>query len=282
MTMYISATFKELTRKRVFLVTIILTFIFLILFAIGIRELVGIVGEENLQSPAQRLMNGLVLMVLGLFFAQFLAAFFVLFSAMGTVTGELESGLLLAVAARPIPRWKLYLAKWLGLAVWITVYSTILFVSIVWTIHSQAGLPLLMGDLLRGLGIFLWMPLLLLSLTMLGSVYLPMLGNGICSALLYGFALFCGLVEGLLSYGGGNPTVEKFILLIGLLLPTDSVYRRSLYETTGGADWASLAIADMGPFSVPSVPSNAFLLYTVGYAAILLLLGCRAFSRKDL
>ena len=279
MTMYISATFKELTRKRVFLVTLILTFLFLALFAFGVRELSGMAGQN---SPAERLMTSMVLMVLGLFFAQFLAAFFVLFSAMGTVTGEQENGLLLAVAARPIPRWKLYLAKWLGHAVWITVYTTALFVSVVWTIHSLAGLPVLAEDLLRGLGLFLWMPLLLLTLTMLGSVYLPMLGNGICAALLYGFALFIGLVEGVSTYEGSQPALEKFVLLTGLLLPTDSVYRRSLYEVLGGADWAGLATADMGPFSMPSIPSNAFLLYTVGYAAVLLLLGCRAFSRKDL
>lgn len=281
MTMYISATFKELTRKRVFLVTLILTFCFLVLFAFGIRELTGIT-MQNQESAAERMLNSMVMMVLGLFFAQFLAAFFVLFSSMGIITGEQENGLLLAVAARPIPRWKLYLAKWLGHAVWIAVYSTVLYVSMVWTIHSVAGLPVLMDELLRGLGLFIWMPLLLLSLSMLGSVYLPMLGNGICAALLYGFALFTGLVEGVASYGTAHPALEKFILLTGLLLPTDSVYRRSLYELMGGADFAGIAISDMGPFSITSVPSNAFLLYTVAYAAVLLLLGCRAFSRKDL
>lgn len=281
MTMYISAVFKELTRKRVFLVTLILTFVFLILFAFGVRELAGAV-ELNQGSPAERLMNSMVLMVLGLFFAQFLTAFFVLFSVMGTITGEQENGLLLAVAARPIPRWKLYLAKWLGHAVWIAVYSTVLFVSVVLTINGLTGLPVLAEDLLRGFGLFIWMPLLLLTLTMLGSVYLPMLGNGICAALLYGFALFGGLVEGVSVYEGSSPAMDKFLLLTGLLLPTDSVYKRSLYEVLGGADWAGLMATDMGPFSMPSVPSNAFLLYTAGYAAVLLFLGCRAFSRKDL
>lgn len=281
MTMYISATFRELTRKRVFLVTLILTIIFLVLFAFGVRELAGTDGQ-NQDSPAERLLNSMVLTVLGIFFAQFLAAFFVLFTTMGTVTGEQENGLLLAVAARPIPRWKLYLAKWLGHAVWIAVYSTVLFVSVVWTVHGLAGLPVLAEDMLRGWALFVWMPLLLLTLTMLGSVYLPMLGNGICAALLYGFALFSGLVEGVSAYGGINPAVGKYVLLTGLILPTDSVYRRSLYELLGGADWAGLATSDMGPFSIPSVPSNAFLLYTAGYAIVLLLLGCRAFGRKDL
>ncbi|HZG83702.1 ABC transporter permease subunit [Paenibacillus sp.] len=281
MTMYISATFKELTRKRVFLVTIILTLVFLVLFAFGVREITGM-DRLNPISPAERLLSGMVLMMIGLFFAQFLAAFFVLFSTMGTVTGEQENGLLLAVAARPIPRWKLYLAKWLGHAVWIAAYSAVLFVSVVWTVHSVAGLPILADDLLQGLGLFVWMPLLLLSVTMLGSVYLPMLGNGICAALLYGLALFSGLVEGLTVYEGSHPALDKFFLLTGLLLPTDSVYRRSIYEVVGGADWAGLMTADMGPFSIASVPSNAFLLYTAGYAAVLLWLGCRAFGRKDL
>ncbi|MFM9328061.1 ABC transporter permease subunit [Paenibacillus mesotrionivorans] len=281
MTAYISATFKELTRKRVFLVTLILTALFLILFAFGVRELVG-AGGLGQSSSAERLLNGMVLMVMGLFFAQFLAAFFVLFSAMGTVTGEQESGLLLAVAARPVSRWRLYLSKWLGHAVWIAVYSAILYMSVAWTVHSLAGIPLFAGDLVRGLGLFVWMPLLLLSLTMLGSVYLPMLGNGICAALLYGFALFTGLVEGISIYGDTHPAVQKFFLVTSLLLPTDSVYKRSLYEVLGGADWAGMALSDLGPFSLPSIPSNMYLLYTVGYAAVLLLLGCRAFSRKDL
>jgi len=281
MTMYMTATLKELTRKRVFLVTLILTLIFIVLFAFGVRELTGPSGLTPISS-AERLLNSMVMLVLGLFFSQFLAAFFVLFTTMGTVTGEQESGLLLAVAARPIPRWKLYLAKWLGHAVWIAAYSAILFVAVVWTVRSQTGVPLLMDEVLRSFGLFLWMPLLLLSLTMLGSVYLPMLGNGICSALLYGFALFSGLIEGVASYGDSHPAVGKFVLLTGLILPTDSVYRRSLYELVGGGDWAGLAISDMGPFSIASVPSNAFLLYSVLYAAVLLLLGCRAFSRKDL
>lgn len=281
MTAYIPAIFKELTRKRVFLVTLILTALFLILFAFGVRELAAS-GGAGLNSPAERLLNGMVLMVMGLFFAQFLAAFFVLFSAMGTVTGEQESGLLLAVAARPVSRWRLYLSKWLGHAVWIAVYSAILYISVAWTVHSIAGLPLFAADLLRGLGLFIWMPLLLLSLTMLGSVYLPMLGNGICAALLYGFALFTGLVEGISIYGDTHPAVQKFFLVTSLLLPTDSVYKRSLYEVLGGADWAGMAVSDLGPFSIPSLPSNMYLLYTVGYVAILLLLGCRAFGRKDL
>ncbi len=281
MTMYIAATLKELTRKRVFLVTLIVTSVFLILFAFGIRELAD-TSLQNAVSPAGRLLSSMVMIVLGLFFAQFLAAFFVLFSAMGTVTGEQENGLLLAVAARPMPRWKLYLAKWLGHAVWVAAYSAVLFLAVVWAVHSQTGLPILAGDLLRGLGLFVWMPLVLLAVTMLGSVYLPMLGNGICAALLYGFSLFSGLVEGVTVYGGGHPALDKFVFLIDLLLPTDAVYKRGLYELLGGADWAGLALADMGPFSMPNVPSDAYLLYTLAYTALLLALGCRAFGKKDL
>ncbi len=281
MTVYITATFKELTRKRVFLVTLMISALFLLLFAFGVRGMASI-AEQNQVSPASWLMTSLVLTVLGLFFAQFLSAFFVFFTAMGTVTGEQENGLLLAVAARPIPRWKLYLAKWLGHAVWIAGYSSALFLTIIGTLHAFAGLPVLAADVLRGLGLFVWMPLLLLTITMLGSVYLPMLGNGICAALLYGFALFNGLIEGVSSYGQIHPAIEKSTFLTGLLIPTDLVYRRSLYEVLGGSEWASLTVADMGPFSITSVPSNAFLLYTAGYAGVLLLLGCRAFSRKDL
>lgn len=120
-------------------------------------------------------------------------------------------------------------------AVWILVYSAALFWSLVGIVHGFGHYPLDLRVLLRSFVLFEWLPLLLLSISMLGSVYLPTLGNGIASALLFAFALFSGILEGMMKNGSTYPGVEKFNLLASLLVPTDGVFRRMAYELIDGS-----------------------------------------------
>lgn len=283
MTAFISLTRKELMRKRVFVATLLLGMLFLGLYGFGVQRMFQWL-HRNSAEIVEQYMNSLILLHLGLFFGQFAVAFFVIFSTMGTLSGERESGLLLAVLARPLPRWKLYMGKWIGHAVWILLFSAAIFWAIVGIVHAFGRYPLDPGILLRAFALFEWIPLLLLSLSMLGSVYLPTLGNGIASALLFATALFCGMLEGIMKTSGHFAAVEKFNLLVSLLVPSDSVFRRMTYELIDGSHipWISSASLNLGPFTSPGVPSDAFLLYTAVYLAALLFLGCRAFTKKDI
>ena len=274
---YIALTGKEWVRKRVLYAAVALTALFVGLFAYGVKELSGLQQAE----PLERLLNHVIMLYLGLFFAQFITAFVVLFACMGTLSGERESGLLLAILARPQPRWKIYAAKWIGHAAWLLLFSTLLFGAIVAIIRFNGGFPYEIPMLLKSWALFEAVPLLLLTVTMLGSVYLPTLGNGIFAALLYGFALFSGFLEGI-NAGGAHPAIDKLALLTGLVMPTDAVFRRCMYELIGGGDLPLPSSGELGPFSLAAIPSNAFLLYAACYAALLLLLGFRAFSRKDI
>lgn len=285
MTAYISITLKELLRKRVFIVTLLLSLFYLGFFGFGVERMFHWVSAEPM-GLASSYIYSVTLLYLGLFFGQFVVAFFVFFSTMGTISGEQESGLLLAVLARPLPRWKLYLSKWIGHAVWICVYSAIMFCSIVGIVHAFGQYPLDPGVLIRSFFLFEWLPLLLLSISMLGSVYLPTLGNGIASSLLFAFASFSGMLEGVMKNGNGSAqaAIEKFNLLVSLLVPTDSVFRRMAYELIDGSHlpWMSLSSMNMGPFSSPTVPSAVFIVYTAIYCGLLLLWGCRSFAHKDI
>ncbi|WP_308638028.1 ABC transporter permease [Paenibacillus silvisoli] len=283
--MWISYIGKEWIRKKIGLVTFVLTLLFAGLFSYGSYE----IAKHALDEPnPNALLNGMMLMALGLLFAQMIIAFLILFATMGAISGEVENGQMLAVLARPIPRWKVYLGKYMGSAAWLIVYSIALYLAILLPVHHWLNFPLDAFAILKSLLLFIWAPLLLLALSMLGSVYLPMLGNGVACALLYGLSMFSGFVENIFTIdgdgNGGNATASQISLFFSMLMPSNAMLRRVTYELFAGLDLPIPAdmINSMGPFSTVNVPSMAFVGYTVIYFIVLLAIGCMAFKRKDI
>ncbi len=284
MLIFISMTGKELLRKRVFLITLVMTVLFLSFYTYGTSQIGKM--EEDSMDLLQNYVFGILFLSLGLFFGHMIVAFIVFFSSMGTISGEIENGLLYAMIPRPLPRWKIYLGKWIGFSVWSLLYSAVLFASIVWIVHWQLNFPLDFVSIGRSFLLFEMIPLVLLAVSLLGSIFLPTLGNGVASALLFGLSIFGGMLERLafledqVVYSG----IERFGLMTSLLMPTDSIYRRMTHELTGGLDLplGKEAVNMLGPFANPVVPSGAFVWYSLVYIIVLLWLGCRYFSRKDI
>lgn len=274
---------KELFRKKIVLVTSVLTLLYIALFNFGLYKITH-QPKGFIQLPFQNMLEGVALMSLGLLFGGMIVAFLVFFATMGTISGEVENGLMLAVLARPIPRWKVYLGKYAGIGVWIFLYCTVLFLAIVLPVHYMADVPLQTGALLRSWLIFAWGPLLLLGVSMLGSTYLPMLGNGVACAILYGLSLFSGFAETILNAHGGSSVLSSIALTVSMLMPSNALFSRLTYEIINGLDLPLLPdmMSQLGPFSPTNVPSPAFIGYTFFYLAVLLALGCRAFKRKDI
>ncbi|SFT27910.1 ABC transporter permease [Paenibacillus sp. BC26] len=282
--MWISYAGKELFRKKIWIVSMVLTVLFVGLFCYGLSQIASHTQGELV--PAQALMNGLSFLTLGLIFSQMIIAFLVLFSTMGVISGEVESGLMLAVLARPIPRWKVYLGRYAGIAGWLLIYSILLFLAILLPVHYWLDYPLDVPSALKALLYFVWAPQLLLAVTLLGSIYLPMLGNGVACAMLYGLSLFSGFAENLYAIQGtgANQTASQLSLFISMLMPSNAMLRRITYELFSGLNLPVTTdmIQSLGPFSAINVPSAAFIGYTVIYFILLLGLGCAAFRRKDI
>ena len=117
---------KELFRKKIILITCVLTLCFVALYSWGLWK-ISRMTEGVGDSPVQQLLDRGNGFVAGAAFAQMIAAFLVFFSTMGAVSGEVESGLMLAQLARPIPRWKVYMGKYAGIACWMLLYNAVLF-----------------------------------------------------------------------------------------------------------------------------------------------------------
>ncbi|MDI3327724.1 MAG: hypothetical protein QJR06_04145, partial [Alicyclobacillaceae bacterium] len=165
----------------------------------------------------------------------------------------------------------------LGYTLWGLVYAALVFWSLVGIVHWKLGFPAGDSAVWRAFGLFELIPLVLTTLSLLGSSYLPALGNGVLMVLLFGTGMLGGLLEQILS----NTAMARVGLVTSLFIPTDSLYRRSVFELTGGADLLGGIRLALGPFGSASVASDAFLWYTGIYIAGLLAWGCVRFTRMD-
>src|SRR5215213_1794689 len=109
-------TLREASRRRVLFALAVLTVVLLALSAWGFSRLAAESGGSALTSGEARLTASIVLNLV-MFGYSLIAALGTAFLAGPTVSGESESGVALAVLARPIRRSAYLLGKWLGLVV---------------------------------------------------------------------------------------------------------------------------------------------------------------------
>ncbi len=271
----IGGTWMEILRKRVLLVTVLLSLVTLGLFFafVHLQQSAGN-GSNALGAYA----NSTLAVVVGLYLTHLTVAFLSIFSAAGAISSEIESGLLLAILPRPIPRWQVYLGKWVGYVVWSLLYSAILYWTVIAIVHLQLTYPLHWAELIRAFGMFELIPLVLVSVTMAGSLYLPSLGNGIAMTLLF----MVGVMGGFLGRLTLNPTSgdNKVVLISNLIIPTDAAYHRMVFALMGGSIMPQTPA--LGPFSAQGiVPSMRLIAYTGLYILAFVALGIFFFSHKD-
>jgi ABC-type transport system involved in multi-copper enzyme maturation permease subunit len=107
-------TLREASRRRVLLALGVLTVALLALSGWGFSRLAAESGGSALTSGEARLTASIVLNLV-MFGFSLIAALGTAFLAGPTLSGETESGIALAVLARPVRRSAFLLGKWLGL-----------------------------------------------------------------------------------------------------------------------------------------------------------------------
>ncbi|MEI7026031.1 ABC transporter permease subunit [Paenibacillus sp. y28] len=289
----IGMTWKELIRKRVMLLTLMMTVIFLAAFwfvaqAIGNRNSGAWTDTGSMEFILNQVMLGSMILTLGFFFGSFVIAFLSIFSSVAVVAGEAEQGVLQALLSRPLPRWKWFLGRWIGYVSMGVLYAGLLFACILGVAEYHAAVP---GDavtIMKGFALFALTVPLLVSLSMLGSCYFSAMGNGIVMTMLYSGGLLGGMIEKVVSMNMFRETnvkpLETVSGLLAIAMPADGLQRRMLAELFSLDDVNSFIDlqSTLSLFGGAALPSNSFLIYTVGYALMALLLGTWAFHRKDL
>jgi ABC-type transport system involved in multi-copper enzyme maturation permease subunit len=273
-------TAREALRRRVLLAAFIMSLGFLAIYGIALhfaaKELLA-TGPAGMSELMRREASAQML-YMGLFPASFLVAATAVFAAAGTISSEVDSGVMHGVLSRPIRRTELVLGKFLGLAVMLAVFAAVLNGAIIALAHWQIGAPL--NNWAAGLAVLVLEPMPLLALALLGSTRLPTLANGILCIAVYAIGFIGGLIE---QIGGliQNTTMVNIGIVSSLLMPLDALHRKALSLLL---PQGLLLQSGGGPLGVGAntTPSVWMVVYAILYVAVVVFLATRAFRSRDL
>jgi len=273
-------TLREASRRRVVLAVAGLTVVLLILSGWGFSRVAAEAGGSTLTSGEARLTASIMLNLV-MFGFSLIAALGTAFLAGPTLAGETESGIALAMLARPIRRSAVLLGKWLGLvgfgtgfvvlaglAQCIVVYATVGY----WPPEPAAALAFLAAQ-----------TTVLLTLALLLSTAISPMASGVVAVGLFGATWIAGVV-GAIGGSLGNAAVARVGTVSRMLLPTDGLWRgamRAFQDPTallemGGSD------AEAFPFLSASPLTAAYLVWAAVWVAMIWGLAAASFLRKDL
>jgi len=278
-------TFKEMISKRIFLITIIMTLVFLALYGTAIYFGSKEIPDNGAGTEAFLLQQFVAsqLLGVGLYFSSFITALLAILSSVSAISGEVSSHQIDTWLMRPISRAQFVLGKFFGLALLMIAYAVGLFFSII-LIHQGIGaewmeLAIKPVQMIKAVSVFSIMPFVLIAFGVLLSTRMTTLNAGIVSIILYGATFIGGFIEQV------GAIIEKEILvnigiIMSLIFPIDSMYRKMTILLFDTAD-NPLSLAQGGMFTSISNPSNVMIWYAVLYGILAVLLSIYSFTKRD-
>jgi ABC-type transport system involved in multi-copper enzyme maturation permease subunit len=275
-------TFDEALRRKMIWAVLLLSAAFLALYAFGfhlLRNDIVTFDEQRGGRPNDVLpydVQASAMVLLGLYTVNFLAGIMTIFAAVGSISGEIESGTLHAVIPKPLARWEIISGKYLGFLAMIAAYLSLMVIGVVMT--SRLIGKYTPPNITHGLWLLILVSSILLSLTMLGSTIFSTMANGVIVFMLYGMAVTGGLVEQI-GNALDNDTMVKIGILTSLVVPSDSIWKLASYVVQ-----PSMAVNLIGPnpFGTSAPPSDLAVRYAFLYCATLVIASMLVFRRRDI
>ena len=269
-------TVREAQRRRLIWVALGLGVVFVALYAIGFHF---IWGEASQDMGGFSLIQSQVFtnffLTAGLYVVNFLAVMMAVLTSVGTVSGEISSHTVQALATKPIKRWEILIGKWLGYAGMLAIFVLALGAGIVLVIWRTSGfLPAGWMVTLFYLVLESW---IVLSVSLLGGTFLSTIANGVVAFMLYGMAFIGGWVEQLGSLLGSHAAVNVGIVT-SLIMPCEAMWRRGSYLMQPSV----IRGLPSNPFSTASAPSAAMVVYAALYMAAAVGAALWVFNRRDI
>ena len=273
-------TLREASRRRVLLALAVLTVVLLALSAWGFSRLAAESGGSALTSGEARL-TASILLNLVMFGFSLIAALGTAFLAGPTLAGETESGIALAMLARPI-RWSAFLlGKWLGLVAFGSGF--VVLAGLAQCLVVRATADYWPPDPATALALLAAQTTVLLTLAVLLSTAISPMASGVVAVGLFGATWVAGVV-GSLGESLGNDSVARVGAVSRMLLPTDGLWQGamhafqdpSVFATFGGSDVAAF------PFLSEAPLTPAYLAWAALWVAMVWGLAAASFVRKDL
>ena len=273
-------TFREAARRKILLAALLLGLVFLVVYGLGYHFLMQDI--ERSRSRIGRLELSEIsnfLMMAGLYVVNFLAIMMTVLTSVDTISGEIASGSIQTLVAKPIRRWEIMIGKWLGFVVMLTLYLVLMGGGVMMIIFLRSGY--VAPHPLRGL-VFMWLnALLMLSISLLGGATFSTLANGVMVFGLYGISFIGGWIEqigALIPNQPASQTALNIGIITSLIMPSEALWRRAAHEMQS----PMMGMLNYSPFSSISVPSLLMIVYAILYTVGALALGVSQFQKRDL
>jgi Cu-processing system permease protein len=274
--------FREAVRRKVFAVVIVLTAAFLALFWLANHYV--FTRLSTITPPADvhvdtRTFAGAFLLGLAMFSTLFLGVVLAVFLTLGVVSGDAERGLLQPLVVRPVGRATLLLSRFLGAAVVCIVYVLAVY-GIALAIIDQTGHWTPPSTLAPGLELAGGV-VIVIALSILGSIILSSTANGIAVFMLFGAGLTAGLL-GTIGHALNSTTIQHASRDAAWALPFEALYQDGLRLISSNTSGLTGFLLQLGPFGGAYVHGWGIRLWSVAYLLVALALGVLFFSRRDL
>jgi ABC-type transport system involved in multi-copper enzyme maturation permease subunit len=225
--------------------------------------------------------------LLGLYVANFLTVITAVLLPVDTLSGEISSGVAQTLVSKPIRRAEIVIGKWLAYWVLVAFYIVltaggVLFA--VWAVSAivSGGNGFVPPHALRCLALMLLEATVMLTISIAGGTRFSTVTNGMVALGVFGLGFLGGFVETfgvMLVEGEAGRTVMRNIgTIVSLLVPADALWRLAEYYVMP----AIVRDLEVTPFNSMYPPSDAMVVWAIGYIAVVGAIAVRQFNRRAL
>jgi Cu-processing system permease protein len=274
---------QESVRRRVFLVVLILSLLFLALFTLATIEafdaLSSFTRGNELGTLDTRGLVTVTLIGLGMFATLFLGTVLAVFLTLGAVRGDAERGLLQPLVVRPLGRAELLLGRFVGAGAVCAIYVIVLYGAVLAIVQlaGHRGPDRVVGPGLALAGGVT----ILVALSLLGSVALSSTANGIAMFMVFGAGLVAGLL-GTIGSAINSSSVQTIAHDLSLALPFEGLYQAGLHALAADQTGFTGVLINLGPFGSSHAGGTGLDLWALAYLTIVGAAAVLGFARRDL
>jgi ABC-type transport system involved in multi-copper enzyme maturation permease subunit len=279
-------TLLEALRRRILWALLGLTVAVVLLSASGFTALLGNARGHDV-TELEIVVAVSQLLILVAFMFSFVLAMTAAFLGAPAIAADLESGVLQAIAARPIRRVDILVGKWLGLALIVLGYAVVAGLLEIAAVDVVTGyLP---PDPLAATLYLAGQAIVLLTIAVLLSTRLTTIAGGAVAVVLFGASWISGVMASIAAFLdldalAGTIQVARFIV------PLDGLWKGAVYAleppafilfATSAGERAA-RVATNNPFYASAPPDPAYLAYVAIWLVVMLALATWSFVGREI
>ena len=264
-------TIREAARRRILWILLALTVVTVGLTGWGTGALAGLARSEGVTELEIRVAVSQIL-ILAAFMFSFVLAMTAAFLGAPAIAADVESGIALALLARPIRRSEYVVGRWLGLVVVVAAYAAASGCLEIGAVGLLTGhIP---PEPVLAVGFLVAQSIVLLTLALLLGTRLPAIAAGAVCVVVFGLGWMAGVFGGVARVFGAD-VLALASEATRWLFPSDGLWRGVIYglEPPLVTMLASgIEIREANPFYALTPPPLAFVLWSVLWIAAALAL----------